>query len=1313
MKDIIVLILTFCLFSFNLFSQVSHTINFSFEKLIVSEISGLDKVTYSTVVYDDLQQTNELGSPELPVKYINLIIPSDQKVKDIVITLSNQKIFNITSPVYPVQPGIPTSIYPPKIEFVEPDSKIYDSDEPYPDKNAKIVHDGYFDGSNHIITVAVHPVQYKPLLNQLIFSSVISIRLETEASEVVKFNIHNRKESNQQIYNNILKKMVANTDDILTYQVQPSLSKESGIQNDQPPFYEYVIITADTLTSSFDRFIEWKERKGIDIGVVTVEEISSEYDGDYISGIYDEAGKLRQYLSDAYQEGTVWALLAGDYTVVPIRYGCGWNSDTWTRWSQDDYKIPTDLYFADFNGDWDVDGDVFYGQPSGNYPYDTPDYNPEIFVGRLLCTNSEEISNWTEKVINYEQNPGRGDTEYLTRAFMFESDDMQNGNEAEGVSNILTSFNTLIWRELPSYNSPNPSFPTGAEVIDEMNDTRYGLWSWFGHGEPVVVNTKTDSNNTAPRNQISPLDEMVTNITETGNGLDNLNNQDYPALVYTISCEITPFDDYNPHNWWNDTDKNLGEGFTVINNVGGPALLGNTRFGWVTYSSLLYRQFATLIEAGTTNLGVAELISKDNYSGGYDHYLSYSHNLIGCPETEIWVSTPSQFTSTSVTDGGSYLTVNAGVSGSTINVRSADNGTSYNLTANDVISYTFNTSVRPLFITISKNQYLPYTAITGGTLTTDATLWGKLNVLGTITVDSGKTLTIEPNTILRFASSTSLVVNGLLNSVGTSDEPITVTSQSGTTNSSWGTITLSGSGASGSTIKYADIKYGTRIQVTDASNVTIQYCNIDTCYDAVDFYNSTGSVLNNNITSNSVGHGIIIEQGSYAVCNYNTLTKTHTDRRGVGILFRGGATGSAAQNDIYHWDWGIGTIWSSYSISYPNNNGLNNRIRNCNSGLRVYRLSNAYYGYTAPNNFWGNSVYSNTYNASVGISYPEYESYLSASSDWWGSYPPNISLFQVGAAATFSYTPYLSSDPWAGLAKVATNSDETSTEENTLGKKADDSIEQLSYGIQLLTEGKYTEAKDYFLSLINDDPGNQVAYVLLYNCYNEETANDIIKFFENLPEKGSKDHKLLLSSLYLKEGDFKTAKEVNNSIIEENPGTDLATQTQLNNIYISLYNEHNINEAITSFNEVMKNTELSTPLELSLAHNAIENYGITYGKETDGLSVLPNYESSNEEMGKQDGTDESEIPGKYALDQNYPNPFNPSTTIKYQLPEDGLVTLKIYDVLGSEIATLVNEQKTAGKYEVNFDASSLSSGVYIYKIQAGNFISSKKMILLK
>ncbi|MDP4115290.1 MAG: T9SS type A sorting domain-containing protein [Bacteroidota bacterium] len=86
---------------------------------------------------------------------------------------------------------------------------------------------------------------------------------------------------------------------------------------------------------------------------------------------------------------------------------------------------------------------------------------------------------------------------------------------------------------------------------------------------------------------------------------------------------------------------------------------------------------------------------------------------------------------------------------------------------------------------------------------------------------------------------------------------------------------------------------------------------------------------------------------------------------------------------------------------------------------------------------------------------------------------------------------------------------------------------------------------------------------------------------------------------------------------------------------------------------------------------------------------------------------------RYQLSQNYPNPFNPNTTISYQLPQNGIVTIKVYDILGNEVKTLVNENKQAGSYNVNFDASKLSSGVYVYKITVGNFVASRKMMLLK
>ncbi|MBT8382610.1 MAG: T9SS type A sorting domain-containing protein [Ignavibacteria bacterium] len=88
-------------------------------------------------------------------------------------------------------------------------------------------------------------------------------------------------------------------------------------------------------------------------------------------------------------------------------------------------------------------------------------------------------------------------------------------------------------------------------------------------------------------------------------------------------------------------------------------------------------------------------------------------------------------------------------------------------------------------------------------------------------------------------------------------------------------------------------------------------------------------------------------------------------------------------------------------------------------------------------------------------------------------------------------------------------------------------------------------------------------------------------------------------------------------------------------------------------------------------------------------------------------------PSKYALSQNYPNPFNPSTTIRFSIPASSLVTLKVYDVLGNEVATLVSEKKPVGSYEVKFDAVSLPSGIYFYRLQANDFAQVKKMILLK
>ncbi|HTP13295.1 MAG TPA: T9SS type A sorting domain-containing protein, partial [Bacteroidota bacterium] len=128
----------------------------------------------------------------------------------------------------------------------------------------------------------------------------------------------------------------------------------------------------------------------------------------------------------------------------------------------------------------------------------------------------------------------------------------------------------------------------------------------------------------------------------------------------------------------------------------------------------------------------------------------------------------------------------------------------------------------------------------------------------------------------------------------------------------------------------------------------------------------------------------------------------------------------------------------------------------------------------------------------------------------------------------------------------------------------------------------------------------------------------------------------------------------------------------------------------------------------SLAVKKLISYGdTTYAITDDGIFVLMASPATG--VGRKSGS----TPAVYVLFQNYPNPFNPTTAISYQLSAVSKVTLKVYDLLGREVATLVDGEVNAGKHEATFDASRLASGIYFYRLRAGNFTDTKKLVLLK
>jgi hypothetical protein len=628
-----------------------------------------------------------------------------------------------------------------------------------------------------------------------------------------------------------------------------------------------------------------------------------------------------------------------------------------------------------------------------------------------------------------------------------------------------------------------------------------------------------------------------------------------------------------------------------------------------------------------------------------------------------------------------------------------------------------------------------YGTIVSGTISSNTTWSGRCKVVGTVTVNSGVTLTIKPCATVEFAPGTSLIVNSKLKAQGTSSSRITFTSTGGTSLGSWGTITLNGSGANRSIIEYANIQYGTEIDVLNAWNVAIQNSNIRNTINGVYAYNSTGWIGNNTI-KNVRDHGINLNLAPFE-CDMNVITKTsgfayyHT---GFGILYGGGSSGNLYQNDIRGLNQGIGAIWGSSPTSHTSTPPYyppvrNNRVTNCLAGLVVYQESYPMFG-TSPTNYPNdcvyNSIYGNVINVQVGIAYSTYSSGLDAGGNWWGTCPPNTSLFQVGSASWFHYNPFYCTDLWSGipLPNVLAGSNElpiAQTSDGILVQAAENpdavqgnlqssqaSGESLFNGRELRFKEKSKEAKDFIASYLDKYPDDQSAYVELYNCYSDETANDLISYFTSLPKKAAKEHKLLLSYLYLKEGNVKLAKKINNNIISENPNTELAMRAKLNNVYIALYNENDLDAASTILNEVLKKPELSTEVELSLVRDAIETYATTHGK----AKPLFNNQAQSEEK----------LPEEFGISQNYPNPFNPATTISYQLPGVGtqyIVSLRVYDILGREVVNLVDGIKEAGYYTATFDGSKLASGVYFTRFvvnpQDGNkpFVQVKKMLMIK
>ena len=766
-------------------AQISYTATFD-QHLLTTDTVSENGDSYLRLRYPDLWTQSAAGTPELPVHYLRFSVPCDATDFTVSVTGETTTATRYTLPVYPTQPPIPSDRNTSEQLFVSPDSTVYSNNRYWPAVPVQVVDEGFLDGDNHIVTVAVWPISYAPTDGEILFRNSVTVRLDYSVKNAGSENPSRLRAISRRATgrNNVrwgreeAKRIVVNPAQVDGFAPATATRSASSHTVTTLPDFEYTVVTSRELAPAFDRLIGWKRQKGYSAGVVCIEDILACPDfqgGDLVSNIDDDAGKLRAYLKYAYDSGSLrYALLAGDYTVLPIRYGTGRRSIT-IKDSQNqdssiyvDWPIPSDLYFSDFNGNWNVDGDSSYGEFESSEMY-TMDYAPEIFVGRLLCTNRQEIANYTEKLIRYERNPGNGDYSYLQKAFYCQSDEMQQDNEAGIIKSAwgTTFHQDTVIEEFPSYETQSVTKPTGAEVIREMNN-RYGFFSWHGHGAPAGITVRSRGTNEWDYYAIVPFDGVLDKDSvhysmnvEVGHGLDNLTNQDYPAIAYSISCDVTPFDIYKQYN----VTYNIGSSFTVAGLYGGPAFLGNTRSGWIGPSVRLEKLFVEQIKSNSYQLGVAEALSKATFS---HKWCKLTHSLIGCPEFEMWTDIPSVYDDISVTRSNSSITVAGNeLNDSKVAITSGINGlpeikivTGASVTINEVSPnsvvtvYKHNAIpyIATLYLqndTLRSSQYLHVNNVhIGKAVDTNRTEGDVVLKSGTLTLESGGDIWIDEGVII-------------------------------------------------------------------------------------------------------------------------------------------------------------------------------------------------------------------------------------------------------------------------------------------------------------------------------------------------------------------------------------------------------------------------------------------------------------------------------------------------------------------------------------------------------------------------------------
>lgn len=511
--------------------------------LLMAQGAGAERITFTVSAGPyEIQETDDgfhriemegfdrlqiPGKPMLPARQFHFAIPPGAQVTEVKIAGAQQMSLEGTYRIGPAPGVIPWGLGEEAVRESKRDwQRSYDatylSDAPFPQNAGEDLGLGGLRKYT-VLRIAFYPFAYHPQSGRLAFCSratvEVSYSLPSPGSEE---GIRVRRSLVDGVGEERARRLLDNY-----YQARTWYASEEGVSAPKAT-YDYVIITTSSLQSAVADLVDWKEELGHTVNVVTTSWISSNYSG------WDLVEQIRNFLIDKYIDwGIEYVLLAGNIGDIPMRY-CypdGPSSGT-----------PTDYYYADLTGDWNSDGDGYYGEPS----QDNVNFLAEVYVGRIPWSDYSTLSGICDKLVATESDTGSWkNNALLLGAFTnFENEDYSGWPATDGawlgyrlISNVLTGWGTTTMYEKAGLDPSGLAcdYPlTSDNVVDQWSANGYGIVTWAAHGSYDSAWRKYwswDDGDGVPEGG-----EMGWSAFFQNSYVSSLDD-DHPSIVFCSSCE--------------------------------------------------------------------------------------------------------------------------------------------------------------------------------------------------------------------------------------------------------------------------------------------------------------------------------------------------------------------------------------------------------------------------------------------------------------------------------------------------------------------------------------------------------------------------------------------------------------------------------------------------------------------------------------------------------------------------------------------------------------------------------------------------------